>query len=404
MGSGEGSRRTVAGPSAPTPSPGPQVSSASGSQVSSVAAAPAVSPVAAAPAAPSWRRVLVTTTGLWVARRLPRAATDWRPGRIRFRWPAWLLRRPSARGLRLPILVVALATAAMAVLRFTGTFSPAARSPVPGSPQSARAGYGAVGASVAAAGAGGAAAVRSQTASWIAAQVSGDETIACDPLMCAELHARGMPASRLLPLPSTAAGAPPGVGLIVASSPVRSQFGGRLSDDAPVLLASFGSGDNRIDVRAASPGGAAAYDSSLQADLAARRAAGVQLLRSGRIEVSAQAAGELEAGDVDTRVLVTLVMLASQQPLRVISFADAAPGGQVPLADMPFRQVTIANADSPGGGQAGLAAALALVRAQRAPYQPDQVTVLDPAVRQAELLIEFAAPGPLGLLTGGDHG
>jgi hypothetical protein len=191
--------------------------------------------------------------------------------------------------------------------------------------------------------------------------------------------------------------------MIVASASIRRQLRSRLSDDAPVLLASFGSGDSRIDVRGTSPGGAAAYHSALQADLAARRTAGAQLLDSRRLEVSAQAAGQLQAGDVDTRVLVTLVTLASLQPLRVVSFGDPSPGGRVPLAEMPFREVTVASPDSRGGA-AGLAAVLAVLRAQRAQYQPDQVTILDPTGGQAELRVEFAAPSPLGLLTGGAAG
>jgi hypothetical protein len=368
-----------------------------------------------APAVPSWRRVLATTIGLWVARRLPLAGAGRRPasGRPRpggpgpgrrggagFRWPARLRHRPSARSLRLPILAVALAAAAVAaaavaVLRFTGTSSPVARSPAPGGMHPARAGYGAVGPG---APAGTAALVRSQAAAWIADQVGGNETIACDPPMCAALHGRGIAASRLLPLPSSAP-----ADVIVTSSSVRRQPGGQLGDDTSALLASFGSGDSRIDIRAATPAGAAAYNSALQADLTARQAAGAQLLRSRRIEVGAQAAGQLEAGDVDTRVLVTLVTLASMHPLRVISFGDASPGERVPLADVPFRQVIIAGSGSPGA-QTGLAAALAMVRAQRAPYQPDQASLLGLAGGQAELSVEFAAPGPLGLLAGGTHG
>ena len=170
-----------------------------------------------------------------------------------------------------------------------------------------------------------------------------------------------------------------------------------------MLLASFGSDGSRIDVRTISLVGAAAYNSALRADLAARRTAGAQLLRSGRLEVGAQAAGQLEAGDVDSRVLVTLATLASQQALRVISFGDASPGDQVPLAEMPFRQVTVTGTDS-GGGTAGLAAALAMLHAQRAPYQPGQVTVLDRTGGPAELRIEFPVPSPLGLLTGGVPG
>lgn len=46
---------------------------------------------------------------------------------------------------------------------------------------------------------------------------------------------------------------------------------------------------------------------------------------------------------------------------------------------------------------------------QRAPTEaepaaPGQVSVLDMAGGQAEFSIEFAAPGPLGLLAGGAHG
>ena len=226
--------------------------------------------------------------------------------------------------------------------------------------------------------------------------MSGSETIACDPLMCAELHAHGVAPGRLLPLASAGG---PGAGLIA----VPASAGSRLADDTPVLLASFGSGANQIDVRAISAEEAPAYNSALRADLAARRAAGAQLLHSQRLAVGAQAAGQLQAGEVDSRVLVTLVTLASQQPLRVISFGDASPGDRVPFTEMPFRQVTVATTDS-GGQAAGLAAAVALLRAQRAPYQSDQVTVLHPAGGQAELRIEFAVPSLLGLLTDGVPG
>ena len=381
MGSGEGGRRAAAGPATSV-------------------AVPRMSPTAPAP---SWRRVLATTIGLWVSRRLPTVGARWWPGTGRpvsspYRWPARRPRRPSARSLRLPILLVALTATAVAVLRFAGTSSPAARPSVPASPHPARAGYGAARAGLSA---GTATTVRSQAAAWIADQVSGNQTIACDPFMCAELQAHGVATSRLLSLPS--ASAVPGAGLIVTPASIGSQFGSRLGDDAPVLVASFGTGASRIEVHATSPGGAAAYRSALAADLAARRTAGAQLLDSRRLELSAMAAGQLEMGDVDSRVLVTLVTLASLEPLRVVSFADASPGEQVPLAQMPFRQATVAVADSRGGA-AGFAAALAMLRTQRPPYQPDQVTVLDPAGGQAELRIEFPAPSPLGLLTGGAPG
>src|SRR5579864_8209333 len=170
VGSGEGRRRTVAEPATPVRVPQPPTAPvAPVAQVPPVAqVAPVASVPPVAPAVPSWRQVLATTIGLWVARRLPLAGAGRRPasgrphpggpgpgrhGGAGFRWPARLRHRPSARSLRLPILAVA-----VAVLRFTGTSSPVARSPAPGGTHPARAGYGA------GAPAGTAALVRSQAA------------------------------------------------------------------------------------------------------------------------------------------------------------------------------------------------------------------------------------------------
>ncbi|MGH3232187.1 MAG: hypothetical protein ACRDOH_02820, partial [Streptosporangiaceae bacterium] len=282
-----------------------------------------------------------------------------------------------------------------------------ARVPSSARPQQGRRGgsTGAVGSAGTREPAGVAAAVRSQAAAWIAGQVSSHDTIGCDPLMCAALGAHGVAASRLLPLGASASSAP-GAEVIAASAP-RTGF----SPEAPALLASFGSGGSLIEVRATSPGGAASYQAALAADVAARRSAGAQLLHSGRIEVSAQGtgrlqagqlqAGQLQAGQVDSRLLVMLAMLASQRSWRVIAFGDASPG--VPFAEAPFRQVIITGAGGTAGrdGTDGLAAALALVRAQRGLYQPAQVTTVQLADGQAGLRIDFAAPSPLGLLTGG---
>jgi hypothetical protein len=87
---------------------------------------------------------------------------------------------------------------------------------------------------------------------------------------------------------------------------------------------------------------------------------------------------------VDTRLLATLAVLASQYSFRVTAFGDAAPG-----APVLFRQVAIT-----GIGR-GLPGALAMVRAQSPPYLPAH----DAIVGQTGLSIEFAAPSPLGLLS-----
>jgi hypothetical protein len=338
----------------------------------------------AQPEVPSWGPVLATTVKLWAARRRKRLRRSRR---------AWLI----------AICVLAVgAVAAITVSQITGTSSgQAARVPASGrAGQSAAPRGGSARSSGAAAAARAravaaraqAAAVRAQAATWIAGQVDGDETIACDPSMCTALSAHGVAASRLVSLPPSASGAP-GADIVAASGSTHAW----LSAAAPTLLASVGSGASLVEVRADYPGGAAAYQAALRSDLAARRSAGTQLMHSRRIEVGAQGAGQLAAGEVDTRLLATLAVLAAQHSWRVIAFGAASPG--VPLTEAPYRQIIIAATDG-GRGTADLTAALALLRAQYGLYQPAQVTTVRLAGGQPGLRIDFAAPSPLGLLAG----
>ena len=316
------------------------------------------------PGAPSWGRVLATTISLWTGRRV---------ARLRHPWLA----------LFLTICVVVAVATVVGVVQFTGT-SPRPASPA--RPHQVRPAWAA----------GPAGAVRGQAAAWVAGQVSSAEMVGCDPLMCDALHAHGVAASRLVPAGTGASGAT-GAGVLVASVVSDDQQG------TPALLASFGSGGNVVEVRAAAPGGTAAYQRAVQADQAARRSAATQLLHSRRVQVGDHAAGQLKAGEVDTRLLIMLAMLASQHPWKVVAFDGASPG--VPLAQAPFRQVTISGPDA-----GALASSLALVRAQRAPYQPARAAIVrlpggQAAPRsQLALRIEFAAPSPPGLLTGGASG
>jgi hypothetical protein len=336
------------------------------------------------PEVPSWGPVLATTVKLWAARRRKRLRRSRR---------AWLI----------AICVLAVgAVAAITVSQITGTSSgQAARVPASGrAGQSAAPRGGSARSSGAAAAARAravaaraqAAAVRAQAATWIAGQVDGDETIACDPSMCTALSAHGVAASRLVSLPPSASGAP-GADIVAASGSTHAW----LSAAAPTLLASVGSGASLVEVRADYPGGAAAYQAALRSDLAARRSAGTQLMHSRRIEVGAQGAGQLAAGEVDTRLLATLAVLAAQHSWRVIAFGAASPG--VPLTEAPYRQIIIAATDG-GRGTADLTAALALLRAQYGLYQPAQVTTVRLAGGQPGRRIDFAAPSPLGLLAG----
>jgi hypothetical protein len=223
--------------------------------------------------------------------------------------------------------------------------------------------------------------------------VAASAIVACDPAMCAALHADGLPATRLLVL-GTATADPLGSDVVVATLAVRNQFGTRLqSVYAPVVIASFGTGAGRIDIRAIAPDGTAAYEAALAADRRSRISAGSQLLRNPRIIVTADARNALSAGDVDPRLLMMLAALADEQQVRITAFGDPSPGAS-PV--VPLRSVEIA-ALGPGAeaeAEASLRSLLSFVDAQRQPFQPLRAAL----VGSSALTVEYAAPSPLGLL------
>jgi hypothetical protein len=235
------------------------------------------------------------------------------------------------------------------------------------------------------------AATRNQAARWIATQVATSAIVACDPAMCAALEADGIPAARLLVL-GTAAADPLGSDVVVATLAVRNQFGVRLeSVYAPTVIASFGQGAGRIDVRAIAPLGAAPYESALAADLRARMAAGSQFLRNPRIVLPASAKAALRAGEVDSRLLITLAALAAEQPVRIVAFDDSSPGASPAV---PLRGVELAPTGDGSQAQAGLQMMRSFLDAQRSPFLPLRIS-LDGS---SNLNVEYAAPSALGLL------
>jgi hypothetical protein len=247
--------------------------------------------------------------------------------------------------------------------------------------------------SVPAAAAGASATTRDQAASWIAGQVAASAIVACDPAMCAVLHADGLPATRLLVL-GTATADPLGSDVVVATLAVRNEFGIRLqSVYAPVVIASFGTGAGRIDIRAIAPDGTAAYQAALAADRRSRISAGSQLLRNPRIIVTGGARNALSAGDVDPRLLMMLAALADQQQVRITAFGDPSPGAS---PGVPLRSVEIVALGPGAEAAASLRSMLSLIDAQRQPFQPLRAALAG----SSALKVEYAAPSPLGLLGG----
>jgi hypothetical protein len=231
-----------------------------------------------------------------------------------------------------------------------------------------------------------------KAAAWVAGQVSRSAVVACDPAMCRLLRAhRVSHLDELLPTTAT----PVHSEVIVATAAVREQFGSRLSGVyAPTVIASFGSGAARTDVRVTATNGPAAYRLALSQDLAGRKQAGAELLSSPRIRTSAAARRAIANGRVDSRLLIVIVTMAAQQPVSIVSFTDSGPGAG---AGSPFRAAELLGAA--GTNRTTFAQPMiALMQAQQGPYLPARASVMQLHGHTA-LYIEYTAPSPLGLLT-----
>jgi hypothetical protein len=234
-----------------------------------------------------------------------------------------------------------------------------------------------------------AAADRHQAAAWIAREVASNIVVACDMEMCSELEKSHFPGARLLPLQPSSPD-PLGAQLVVATPVIRNQFGTRLATVyAPLVIASFGSGQERVDVRYIAPDGSAAFESQLATDRKNRISAGEQLVTNKHVQASPAARKALLAGQVDPRLLITLSALANLMPLRLIAFDDPSPGAS---PDVPLR-----GAELGAAAPAGLPAMLAFVRAQQNLFAPAVAGITQIANGQPVVTVRYDAPGPMGL-------
>jgi hypothetical protein len=230
---------------------------------------------------------------------------------------------------------------------------------------------------------------RQDAAAWIASEVSRSAIVSCDSQMCAQLQGSGFPAGQLKVLQPTD-GDPLGSNVVVATPAVRNQFGARLAGVyAPLVIASFGTGGERIDVRAVAPDGTAAFQAKLAADRQARINAGRQLLNNKNVTATPPARSALLNGRVDPRLLITLSALAHKMPLQVIDFDDTSPGAS---SAVPLRGAEIGAAAA-----AGLPAMITFLNAQRTPFQPAEDRISKSASGQSVVTVRFDAPGPMGL-------
>jgi hypothetical protein len=227
---------------------------------------------------------------------------------------------------------------------------------------------------------------------WILHQVSPAAVVSCDIQVCQDLASRGFK-SNLLPLGPTS-NDPLGSDLVVATATVRNLFGSRLAVYAPATIASFGTGNARIDIKWVYPSGAKAYSAALPAALRARKGADAQLLTNSNIRFSGTARAQLLNGQIDPWLPLLLVIMAYRHPLYVVDFASLSPGGGpasllrwVDLAtNVPAAHLTRA---------AYLGWMQSFMQTQRAEYQPSWVEQVTLRTGQAVLRIGYGAPSPL---------
>ena len=86
--------------------------------------------------------------------------------------------------------------------------------------------------------------------------------------------------------------------------------------------------------------------------------------------------------------MITLALMASLHPVHVVTFGDGGPD----LDTAPLRSAQLALT-----GNAQKKAALTFLRMQQPPYHPAHVTTRPLGRDRTLLIMEFAAPSPVGL-------
>jgi hypothetical protein len=242
------------------------------------------------------------------------------------------------------------------------------------------------------------AAVRDRAAAWVASQVGRTSLVSCDRVMCQALRAQHVPAADLLVLKP----GEPGLlrsAVVVVTAAVKKMVGIRLlAADAPAAIAGFGSGPGRISIQVIFPRGAAAYATALRKEIADRKAAGSSLLQQGSVTASNLARQQLQGGQVDSRLLLTLGELTLQGPLYIVSFGGRAPGAS---PGIPFRsadlEVTGAKADPAPAVQ--VREMSDFLHQLSTYYASARIRTVRIADGQDAVRIEFTAPGRFGLLS-----
>jgi len=150
-----------------------------------------------------------------------------------------------------------------------------------------------------------------------------------------------------------------------------------------VVVASYGTGNQQVDIRRIDPDGIDQADADAQAGYADRASAGSQLAANPDLTLDAESRDLLTGGRVDSRVILSLGQLLGAGPVTVAGFPLVA--GE---ADIARRQVLI---QAPDG--AADAALTSWFEALGSPVEPSAVVTTDDG-----LLVTFPIGEPAGLL------
>lgn len=154
-------------------------------------------------------------------------------------------------------------------------------------------------------------------------------------------------------------------------------------------VAVFGSGENEVEIYRVEAQGADAYATQADADRTARIAAGRELLTNPNLDLSDDAATALRDGQVDSRIVTLLALLAGNHQLSVTGFPTVfGEQGQIPA-----RTVSIGSVDGqPVDGQAGRALETE-IKDQVRTFEPEEVDL-----QGGDLIARYGLADDVGLL------
>jgi hypothetical protein len=241
-------------------------------------------------------------------------------------------------------------------------------------------------------------AVRTQAVNWIMRQVSLTDGVACDVQVCADLVHAGFPVADLYQIQTTS-NDPLDSNLVVATAGVRNQLGSQLAVYAPAVIASFGKGNARIDIRWVYPQGGAQYNIDMPAMLRERKAADALLALNSRIQFSPAAKTQLLSGQVDPSLPLLFAILAHYYPVHVVDFPNESPGGG-PASLLRWADLATTVPQAHISHTAYLAWLRTYFDAQRTQYLPDSDKLVTLSNGEVVLRVGYGAPSSINPYSG----